>query len=157
MNREGLASLMQTDRLFAGTIRENVTLLRKDHSDKEVLEALQIVDMHDFVMALPMGLNTFISEGSAGLSGGQRQRMLLARALILRPRLLLLDEATASLDVTTERAIFDRLKSLKMTIVAITHRPEVWSLWDVILDLDDMTGPRAELLRLIDGTSPAGI
>jgi len=157
MNREGLASLMQTDRLFAGTIRENVTLLRKDHSDKEVLEALQIVDMHDFVMALPMGLNTFISEGSAGLSGGQRQRMLLARALILRPRLLLLDEATASLDVTTERAIFDRLKSLKMTIVAITHRPEVWSLSDVILDLDDMTGPRAELLRLIDGTSPAGI
>jgi ABC-type bacteriocin/lantibiotic exporter with double-glycine peptidase domain len=92
-----------------------------------------------------MGLNTFIGEGVAGLSGGQRQRLLIARAVLGLPRLLILDEATSSLDVHMEADILRALRSKGATTILIAHRPEVWALADRVYTFD-------EAGKLNDGT-----
>jgi ATP-binding cassette subfamily B protein RaxB len=131
----GMAAVLQSDRLIAGTIRDNIALFRRDVSDSLILEALQKAAVDDFVLSLPMGLNTLVSEGVGGLSGGQRQRLLIARALLGNPRLVVLDEATSSLEVEIERRILDSLKTSGATTVLIAHRPEVWQLADRIYSL----------------------
>ncbi|MEI9995058.1 MAG: ATP-binding cassette domain-containing protein [Rhizomicrobium sp.] len=122
----GFGAVLQSDRLISGTIRENISLFRKNISDDEIYTALEMATIKDFVWALPLRLETKIAEGLAGLSGGQRQRLLLARALIGNPKLLLLDEATSSVEVAGERQIFQNLVATGATLIVIAHRPEVW-------------------------------
>ncbi len=132
----GLASVLQSDRLISGSIRENIALYRPQVSDGEIWKALEICLADEFVRDLPMRLNGLVAEGMAGLSGGQRQRLLLARAVAGQPKILLLDEATASLDVPAEAMIIGNLRRLGMTLVVISHRPEVWRFGDKSIEID---------------------
>ena len=133
----GVSAVLQSDRLIAGTIRDNIVMFRRGITDVEVLAALHMASIDDFVLGLPMRLNTLVGEGAAGLSGGQRQRLLLARALLEKPRLVVLDEATSSLDVATEDRILSNIRASGATTILIAHRPEVWALADRIYSFNE--------------------
>jgi ATP-binding cassette subfamily B protein RaxB len=133
----GFGSVLQEDRLISGSVRENVLLFRQGFDDAAVYAALECAELDEFVRSLPMKLNAQATENSGGLSGGQRQRLLIARALLGDPKLIILDEATASLEVARERSIIERLKSRGTTLVIVSHRPEVWSLADRLLEISE--------------------
>src|SRR5262249_10796501 len=115
------------------------------------IQAAQAAELHSDIMRMPMGYETYISEGGNALSGGQRQRLALARALAHQPAILLLDEATSALDVGTERAIERNLRNLHCTQILIAHRLSTIRNADLILVLDQgriiETGTHAELLQ----------
>jgi ATP-binding cassette subfamily C protein len=115
----------------------NVTLGDPDLSRADVEEALQAAGASDFVRELPQGLETPLGERGARLSGGQRQRIAIARALVHRPSLLILDEATASLDPASEAGIYDTVRSLRgrTTILAISHQPGLLKVADRVYRL----------------------
>jgi ABC-type bacteriocin/lantibiotic exporter with double-glycine peptidase domain len=135
----GLGAVLQTDRLITDTVRENILMFRRRNSgsevDTDIWNVLELVGLADFVQSLPMGLNTGIGENMTGLSGGQRQKILLARALLFSPKILVLDEATSSLDVESEATFFSKTRDLGMTLVVSSHRPEVWRLADSSFNL----------------------
>ena len=111
--------------LLRGTIADNIRMGDLDISEDMIVEAIRLAGASKFVNALPNGANTDIGTMGAKLSGGQRQRISLARALVLRPKLLLLDEVTSALDDASEAEICENILSLsgKFTIIAITHKP----------------------------------
>ena len=123
--RQQIGYVPQELTLLKGTIRSNVTMADDTISDAAVHEALRLAGAKEFVAALPAGIHTDIGTMGAKLSGGQRQRISLARALVLQPKLLLLDEVTSALDDVTEAEICRNIQELagKFTIIAITHRP----------------------------------
>ena len=111
--------------LFHASVLENLTLSDSDHSEGAVAEALRWAGAEEFVAQLPEGVHTEVGTKGARLSGGQRQRIALARALIRKPRLLILDEVTSALDPESEREICRNILDLQghTTVLAITHRP----------------------------------
>ena len=96
--------------LFSGTVRDNIRYGRPNASDEEVVAAAQAAQAHEFILGLPQGYDTHIEERGANLSGGQKQRIAIARALLMRPSILILDDSTSSVDVATETKIQDALK-----------------------------------------------
>ena len=116
----------QTVHLIDDSLRRNIALGASDDEIDEarVQEAVQQAQLEDFVARAPAGLDTVLGEGGINLSGGERQRVAVARALYRRPAVLLFDEATASLDNRTEKALSDALESLhgKKTVILIAHR-----------------------------------
>ncbi|MEM7643256.1 MAG: ABC transporter ATP-binding protein, partial [Pseudomonadota bacterium] len=125
--------------LFNETIHDNITLGDPDLDAADVRDALRVAGGLDFVETLPDGLRTPVGEKGARLSGGQRQRIALARALVERPALLILDEVTSALDPATEAAIIENIRSLQgsTTIIAITHRSALLDLADRVYALQD--------------------
>lgn len=123
--------------LFHDTIYKNVSLGDENLSRADVEEALRVAGAWDFVSETPSGIGTVIGERGSKLSGGQRQRLALARALVRKPQLLILDEVTTALDPETEKAICRTLKQFKgtMTILAISHQPAIMEIADKIYDL----------------------
>ncbi len=119
--RRQLGVVMQTSRTMTASIFENIAGSLQI-SLEEAWEAAQLAGFADDVMAMPMGMHTVVSEGGGNLSGGQRQRLMIARALALRPRILLFDEATSSLDNRTQAIISQSLNDLKITRIVIAHR-----------------------------------
>jgi ATP-binding cassette subfamily B protein len=110
--------------LFAGTIAENIAFAKPEASSEEIMEAARAANAHDFILAKPNGYDTLVAEGGTGLSVGEKQRVSIARAILRSPRLLILDEATSSVDSETEKQIqeaIDRLVSQRTTF-AIAHR-----------------------------------
>lgn len=128
VHHSGIGSVMQSDRLISATIRENVRMFRKNFSDSDVLAALDAADLKLFVLSLPMRLETLIGDGNSRLSGGQRQRIILARALLGKPKILVLDEATSNLDVESEANIMKNISASGCTLILCAHRPEVWKI-----------------------------
>ncbi|ABM70714.1 Hypothetical protein A9601_14311 [Prochlorococcus marinus str. AS9601] len=122
--RRQLGIVSQDPLLFAGTIRDNICFGDESFSDKEIVEASKICCAHEFIMELPLGYNTKISEKGSSLSGGQRQRIALVRALLKKPKIIILDEATSALDIETEQLFVKNLlnKFKNSTIIIITHR-----------------------------------
>ena len=96
--------------LFSGTVRDNIRYGRPNASDEEVVAAAQAAQAHEFILGLPQGYDTHIEERGANLSGGQKQRIAIARALLMRPSILILDDSTSSVDVATETKIQEALK-----------------------------------------------
>jgi len=122
--RERLAYVTQEPFLFNGTVRENLLLSKRDASDGELWTALSAAHAETFVRALPKQLDTNVGERGVKLSGGEKQRLSIARALLKNAPILLLDEATASVDSETERQIQDALDRLmeNRTAFVIAHR-----------------------------------
>jgi len=150
--RRDVVHLGQNARLFHGTLRENLLLGAPKASDEEILATLSDLRLSDYVLRLPDGLDHGLQEGGLGLSGGQRQGLLLARLLLRRPRLGLLDEPTAALDNVAENAVINALDALPADtgIVVATHRPAVLRIVDRIILLNGGTimldGPKDEVL-----------
>ena len=149
---EAVALVFQETFLFGDTVRENLTM-GAPTSDAEVLHALEVARARTFVERMPRGLDEVIGERGVTLSGGQRQRIALARALLRRPRLLLLDDATSAVDARVERAILDGLRgSLAATTVIVAHRVSTIALADRVLLLDGgriaASGTHRELLSI---------
>lgn len=122
--RSQIGVVLQETFLFSGTIYDNIAYAKTDATREEVITAAKLSGAHDFIMRLPDAYNTKVGERGHTLSGGERQRVAIARALLHNPRILILDEATASLDTETEKQIQDALQILARdrTTLAIAHR-----------------------------------
>ena len=136
--REVIGIVQQDVYLFAGTIRENIAYGKPDASMEEIEEAARKADLHDFICSLPDGYETFVGERGARLSGGQKQRISIARVFLKDPPILILDEATSSLDNESERYIQESLDRLAAgrTTITIAHRLSTIRGSDEIIVLD---------------------
>ncbi|MBS7618604.1 ABC transporter ATP-binding protein, partial [Candidatus Bathyarchaeota archaeon] len=125
--------------LFPMSIRENIAYGKPNATYDEIEKASKIARIHDFIMSLPEKYDTVIGERGVTLSGGQRQRLAIARALILNPRILILDDSTSSVDSETEKEICEALKELikDKTVFIVTQRLSTLKLADRIVVLDD--------------------
>jgi len=154
--RREIGVIPQDPFLFSTTVRENIAFGRPEMTDEEVERVARLAQAHEFVERLPQGYETVIGERGITLSGGQRQRIAIARALALDPRILVLDDATASVDATTEAQIRAGLREVMRgrTTLIIAHRLSTIALADEIVVLDEgrivARGTHGELL----GTSP---
>ncbi len=137
--REALGVVPQDIFLFGGSIMENVTYGYPGATEEDVREALKLAEAWDFVKTLKDHIHTIIGEGGMRLSGGQKQRLALARALIRKPRVLFLDEATSAVDLETETRLAETIKSLSpgRTIVIVSHRLESVKYCDKVLVLPE--------------------
>ncbi len=151
--RRGIGVISQDPFLFSATVRENITFGAPDLDDAEVERIARLAQAHEFVAELPDGYETVIGERGITLSGGQRQRLAIARALAVDPRILILDDATASVDATTEARIRVGLREAMRdrTTLIIAHRLSTIALADEIVVLDQgriaARGEHAELLE----------
>lgn len=136
--RGGIGYVPQETVLFAGTVRDNLAMLAPEAGEPMMWDALEAADLKHRVMEMPGGLDTDIGERGSTLSGGERQRLALARALIRRPRFLVLDEATSELDPVSQRAIRRALERLKgqTTLLVIAHRLSTIRAADTILVME---------------------
>jgi ATP-binding cassette subfamily B protein len=137
--RRNIAIVSQEIYLFAGTIADNIRYSKPEASMKEIIEAARAANAHDFIMQLPEGYETQVGSGSRSLSGGERQRISIARALLKDAPIVLLDEATASLDVENETKVQGALSRLLTgkTVLVIAHRMRTVEAADKIVVLKD--------------------
>ena len=146
--------VLQDPFLFNGSVKENILFGRLDASDEDVIAAAKAVGAHDFIMRLKNGYETSVEEGGATLSVGQRQLISFARALLADPRILILDEATSSVDTQTEQVIQQALVTLLKgrTSFVIAHRLSTITSADKIVVIHDgkivEQGNHSELLDL---------
>lgn len=151
--RRNVGSVLQDVWLFTGTVRENIAIGAVRPRDADILEAARIAGVEDFVARHPSGYDLMLSEGGGGLSGGQKQAISLARALVGRPPVLLLDEPTSAMDVQNEAAVIARLKAemADRTMVIVTHRTSLLELVDRVIVIEDgrvaADGPKSILSR----------
>ncbi|MBK7896755.1 MAG: ABC transporter ATP-binding protein [Anaerolineaceae bacterium] len=136
--RSQMGIVLQETTLFAATIGENIAFSHPDASDEEIIAAAQAAQAHDFISQLPDGYETHVGERGVTLSGGQKQRIAIARALLANPAILILDDATASVDTQTERLIQTALGNLMngRTTFVIAHRLSTVRRADLILVLE---------------------
>jgi ATP-binding cassette subfamily B protein len=153
--RSQIGVVMQSSLLFSGTVAENIAYGRPGATQEEIEGAARAAQAHEFIETLPQGYATVIGERGLGLSGGQRQRIAIARALLIDPRLLILDDSTSAVDAETEAAIRESLDQLmrdsSRTAFVIAQRISTVRDADLILVLDDgeiaARGTHDELLR----------
>ena len=122
--RQNIGVVLQTPFLFRGTLAQNIAYAKPEAPLDDIIRAAKAANAHDFIINMPEGYDTIVGEGGAGLSGGERQRISIARAILLNPKILILDEATSSVDTETERQIQKALEVLVKgrTTIAIAHR-----------------------------------
>jgi ATP-binding cassette, subfamily B, multidrug efflux pump len=151
--RSQIAVVLQGSLLFAASIRENIAFGRPDATDEEVIAAARAAQAHDFIVQMPQGYDSHVGEQGVTLSGGQKQRISIARALLADPRILILDDATASVDTQTEQQIqkaLDRLMEGRTSFV-IAQRLSTVRMAHLILVLDNgriaTAGTHQELLK----------
>ena len=170
--RARLAIVSQDIYLFSATVRHNIAYGRLDASDEEIVEAARRAHAHEFICGLPQGYATPIGDRGVGLSGGQRQRIALARAMLRKPDILVLDEATNALDVYAETLVQEALNELRgqCTVFIVAHRFTTIQRSDRVLVMDEgviveegrleallhSEGPFASMYRL-QRRAPAGL
>lgn len=142
--RAQIALIPQDTMLFHRSIAENIGYAKENSSQKEIEQAAKMANIHDFIAALPNGYETLVGERGIKLSGGQRQRVAIARAILKDAPILILDEATSSLDSQSESQIQaslnllidDKSKTVKKTVIAIAHRLSTLKHLDRIIVLE---------------------
>jgi len=135
--RRRIGAVTQDGKLFQEDIYSNITISAPYLSEEDAWEAAEIAGIADDIRAMPMGMQTMISEGSGGISGGQKQRLMIARAVAPKPRILIFDEATSALDNKTQKKVSEALDGLKCTRIVIAHRLSTIKNCDRILYLED--------------------
>lgn len=137
--RSQIAIVSQKAVLFAGTIRENMKWGKEDATDEEIMEALTIAQAAEVVQKKEGGLDAFVEQGGKNLSGGQRQRLTIARALVRKPRILILDDSASALDFATDAALRKAIREMKNapTVFIVSQRTSSIRFADQILVLDD--------------------
>ena len=134
--RRRIGAVTQDGTLFSESIYANITISAPHLSEEEAWEAAEIAGIADDIRAMPMGMQTVISEGSGGISGGQKQRLMIARAVAPKPRVLIFDEATSALDNLTQKQVSEALDALKCTRIVVAHRLSTIKNCDRILYLE---------------------
>ena len=151
--RGNITIINQNPYIFNFSIRDNLKLVKKDLTEKQMIEACKLACLHDFIMELPNKYDTIIGEGGVNLSGGQKQRLAIARALIQKTEIILFDEATSALDNETQASIQQAINNMKneYTILIIAHRLSTIVNCDRILFINDgkieIEGTHKELLK----------
>lgn len=137
--RKNISPVLQDTFLFNGTVEENIAYARPDATHEEIVEAAKAANIHKDIMEMPDGYETRVGERGLRLSGGEKQRVAIARAILRKSPIIILDEATASVDVETERQIQQAVNNIsgKSTIVAIAHRLSTIRNADMILVISD--------------------
>ena len=145
--RSMIGSVMQDDCLFAGSIADNISFFDESAKTAWIQEAARLAQLHDDIVAMPMGYHSLVGDMGSSLSGGQRQRLFLARALYQKPQLLVLDEATSHLDHDCERRINEVLNKSPITRIVIAHRRETIANAQRILLVQEMGIHEMEVAR----------
>lgn len=148
--RDAVAVVLQKNVLFSGTIKENLKWGNENATDEEIIEACKIAQAHDFIMSFPDGYNTVLGQGGVNVSGGQKQRLCIARALLKRPKIIILDDSTSAVDTATDSRIraalrsedlftriYKNLQSEKITTIIIAQRIASVIDADKIIVMDD--------------------
>jgi ATP-binding cassette subfamily B protein len=137
--RSRIGMVLQTNILFTGTIRENLLWGKPDATEEELIQAAKDAQAYDFIMSFPDGFDTYLDQGGVNVSGGQKQRLCIARAMLRKPAILILDDSTSAVDSTTEAAIRQSFATnLKdTTVIIIAQRISSVQYADEILILDD--------------------
>ncbi len=154
--RHEVGVVLQKNELFSGTIVENLRWGRPDATLEEVRQAARAAQADEFIMSFPVGYDTVLGRGGVNVSGGQKQRLCIARALLRRPRVLILDDSTSAVDSATEARIREGLATFLQgtTVITITQRVHTMQSSDLVLVLDDggieAFGPPAELMKTSD-------
>lgn len=153
--RRNVAYIAQDIVLFRGTVRENIAVSKPQATEEEILQAAKLSGVHDFVSRHPMGYDAPVGERGEGLSGGQRQAIALARAMLLKPNIMVCDEPTNAMDVQAENAFTQHIKEQikDKTFILITHRQHLLALVDRLILVDQgrvvMDGTRDEVLTAL--------
>lgn len=134
--RQKIGVALQNGKLFAGDIFSNIVVTAPWSTQEDAWEAARLAGIADDIAAMPMGMHTVISEGSGGISGGQKQRLLIARALVGKPKILLFDEATSALDNAVQNEVAKNIARLGCTRIAIAHRLSTVRECDRIIMID---------------------
>ena len=134
--RKKIGTVMQDAGLFQGDIYSNIVITAPELTLDDAWEAAETAGIADDIRAMPMGMNTMVSEGQGGISGGQRQRLMIARAIAPKPKLLIFDEATSALDNKTQKQVSEALDQMGCTRIVIAHRLSTIKHCDRILVLD---------------------
>ena len=153
--RRNIGLVLQEPFLFYGTVADNIAYGKPGASRQEIVAAARAAHAHEFILRLPQGYDSLVGERGQGLSGGERQRVSIARALLIDPRMLILDEATSSVDTETEKEIQKALDNLVRgrTTIAIAHRLSTLRRADRLVVLDRgrivETGSHDELMARV--------
>jgi ABC-type multidrug transport system fused ATPase/permease subunit len=151
--RRNIGIVHQDVFLFPTSIRENIAYGKPNATQEEIEKAAKAARIHDFIISLPEGYNTLVGERGVTLSGGQRQRIAIARALLVNPSILILDDSTSSVDAETEKEIYESLKELikGKTVFIVTQRLSTLKLSERIIVVENgkvvEDGPHEELMK----------
>lgn len=151
--RDGIGMVLQENRLFSGTIKENIKWGKKDATDEEIMHACMVAQIHDFIESMPNQYDSMVEQRGTNFSGGQKQRLCIARALVKKPKILILDDSVSALDATTENNLRKSLQEefSETTIFIITQRINSCKTADRVLVIEDGTisavGTHEELLK----------
>ncbi len=151
--RSSVAMVLQKNLLFSGTIKENLRWGNENATDEELIEACKLAQAHDFVMSFPEGYDTYIEQGGTNVSGGQKQRLCIARALLKKPKILILDDSTSAVDTKTDALIRAGFKKFipETTKIIIAQRVASVQDADLIIVMENGTvssvGNHEELLK----------
>ena len=154
--RDSVSMVLQKNLLFSGTIKENLRWGNAEATDEEMIEACRLAQAHDFVSSFPEGYDTFIEQGGTNVSGGQKQRLCIARALLKKPKILILDDSTSAVDTRTDALIREGFKKFipETTKIIIAQRISSVQDADMIIVLDkgeiSAVGKHNELLQKSD-------
>ena len=157
--RKNIGVVLQNPYLFSGSIRDNIAFGLDVVSEEEILEAAKISCCLDFINKLQNGFDYYLSENGRELSGGQRQSITLARAIVRKPKILLLDEPTSSMDQSTEKLVIENLNNYfgNQTLILVTHRMSLLKMVDRVIAVDEgkvtVDGKKDEILKRLQGFS----
>jgi ATP-binding cassette, subfamily C, bacterial LapB len=159
--RSNIGYVDQDSKLFYGTLRENIAIVKPDATDAMILAVAKIAGVEDFTKLHPLGYEMKIGEGGHGLSGGQRQAIAIARALLLNPQIILMDEPTSGMDSVAENLFIKNMHTFlkQRTLLFVTHKSSMMSMIDKIILMDAgkvvAFGPRDEVLKKLMVTNDA--